>query len=137
MNGTLVEWYWQETKVLVGKPAPVQLGPLHVPHRLTCDWTWAFVVRDQWVSVCCTRYIYVRWENNIRSGPVLISEVVVCIFSEFNLYFIWVLMGREILMRFEIWGSHSSVGDDSSIEGRDAVLLGKYCLTVHSSSTQV
>jgi len=51
-----MEHWWNDTdrktKVLVGKPVPVQICPLRIPHRLGCDWTWAFVVRGQWVSVC-------------------------------------------------------------------------------------
>jgi hypothetical protein len=46
-------------------------------------------------------------------------------------------MGREILKKFEICGSHSSVGGDSSLQGHDALLLGKYYSTIHSSSISV
>ena len=132
-----MEHWWNDTNrktnVLEGETVSVQLCSLHIPHRLACDWTWHFCgERPVSIGVLHGTAMHMRWENNIHSGPVLLSEVVFCIFSEFNVYVVWMLMGREILMRFKIWGSHSSVGDDSSLEGRDAVLLGKYCSTVHS-----
>jgi len=77
MNEWMNEWmehWWNDTdrktKVLVGKPVPVQICPLHIPHRLACDWTWAFVLRGQWVSVCfmaqpCTWPIFAWHERTI------------------------------------------------------------------------
>jgi hypothetical protein len=37
-----------ETKVLGGKPSPVTLYPLQIPHRVAWDWTDAFAVTGHW-----------------------------------------------------------------------------------------
>jgi len=51
-NGALVEWYWQrKTKVFREKVVSLPLQSQQIPCGLAKDWTWAYVVRGQWLTM--------------------------------------------------------------------------------------
>jgi hypothetical protein len=52
-NGASVKWYLQvKTGKLREKQVRMQICPPQIPYRLPWAWTWALLVRSQWIITC-------------------------------------------------------------------------------------
>ena len=140
-HGATVELYWQgKTEVLGKKPVSVPLSPQQNQNGLVWDWTRASAVRGRWLTPeawHCQRsckLLLVRVEDGWNGLRIVSFDVRVYWrdwSSELELFFKWWWMMNPFLS--EMWGSHSDLGEDSSLLKCCAVSSDHYVPTFEES----